>query len=97
MNNPIPQCATDSPEWAFRAVEIINDLQRRCDNLAVEHAALLIKHNALRSSIEWWIECSEGYDEHGWGFWLDDDATEELSATCNAAWTEVERTLEKTK
>ena len=28
MNNPIPQCATDSPEWAFRAVEMINDLQR---------------------------------------------------------------------
>ena len=29
MNNPIPQCSPDSPEWAFRAVEIINDLQRR--------------------------------------------------------------------
>lgn len=29
MNNPLLQCATDSPEWAFRAVEMINDLQRR--------------------------------------------------------------------
>ena len=28
MNNPIPQCATDSPEWAFRAAGMINDLQR---------------------------------------------------------------------
>ena len=26
MNNPIPQCGTDSPEWAFRAVEMINRL-----------------------------------------------------------------------
>ena len=27
MNNPIPQCSPDSPEWAFRAAEMINELQ----------------------------------------------------------------------
>ena len=40
MNNPIPQCAVDSPEWVFQTVEMINGLQRRLDNLAVEHTAL---------------------------------------------------------
>ena len=40
MNNPIPQCATDSPEWAFRAVAMINDLQRRVKSLEVEVAYL---------------------------------------------------------
>ena len=79
MNNSIPQCATDSPEWAFRAVEMINRL------------------HALRDALIWWIECSEGYDPHGWGFWLEDDASEELAATCNAAWAELNRTLEATK
>lgn len=29
MNNPIPQCSPDSVEWAFRAVEMINELQDR--------------------------------------------------------------------
>ena len=36
MNNPIPQCATDSPEWAFRAVEMINELAKRVDRLEAE-------------------------------------------------------------
>ena len=51
MNNPLPQCSPDSPEWAFRAVEMINELQRRLDNLAVEHTALLTKHNALCEAV----------------------------------------------
>ena len=34
--NPIPQCATDSPEWAFRAVEMINDLAKRVHRLEAE-------------------------------------------------------------
>ena len=29
MNNPIPQCSHDSVEWAFRAMEMINELQDR--------------------------------------------------------------------
>lgn len=58
---------------------------------------LLASYNALRSALIWWLECSEGHDDHGWGFWLEDDATEELAATCNAAWAEVERTLEATE
>ena len=36
MNNPIPQCAPDSPEWAFRAVEMINELAKRVDRLEAE-------------------------------------------------------------
>lgn len=51
MNNPIPQCAVDSPEWVFQTVEMINGLQRRLDNLAVEHTALLTKHNALCEAV----------------------------------------------
>ena len=34
MNNPIPQCSPDSPEWAFRAAEMINELQDRYGTLA---------------------------------------------------------------
>lgn len=79
MNNPIPQCATDSPEWAFRAVEMINGLL------------------ALREAVEWWIDCSEGHDENGWGFWIEDDASEELAATCNVAWAAVLHTMEATR
>ena len=40
MNNPIPQCSPDSPEWAFRAVEMINDLQRRVYELEKDVAYL---------------------------------------------------------
>ena len=40
MINPIPQCSPDSPEWAFRAAEMINELQRRVMALEVEIAYL---------------------------------------------------------
>ena len=33
MSNPIPQCSPDSPEWAFRAVEMINRLHALRDAL----------------------------------------------------------------
>ena len=36
MNNPIPQCSPDSPEWAFRAVKMINELAKRVDRLEAE-------------------------------------------------------------
>ena len=51
MNNPIPQCSPDSPEWVFQTVEMINELQRRSDNLAVEHTTLLTKYNALCEAV----------------------------------------------
>ena len=51
MNNPIPQCSPDSPEWALQTVEMINELQRRSDNLAVEHTTLLTKYNALCEAV----------------------------------------------
>lgn len=79
MDNPIPQCAADSPEWAFRAVEMINRL------------------HALRDALIWWMECSECFETNSWGIWIEDNASEELAATCNAAWAEVLRTLEETK
>ena len=51
--------------------------------------------NALRSALIWWIECSEGFDSNGWGFWLNHEATEELKITCNSAWNEVLTTLNR--
>ena len=104
MNNPIPQCAVDSPEWVFQPIEMINMLQHHWDSLAVEsdrlaveHAALIVKHNALRSALEWWMECTEGFEPNGWTFWLMDEAMDELLVTCKAAWDEMLRALEKTK
>ena len=48
MNNPIPQCATDSPEWAFRAVEMINELATSVDRLEADLDAL---RDALRDAM----------------------------------------------
>lgn len=53
--------------------------------------------DALRDALLWWIECSDSFRPSGWGFWLRDDATDELGETENAAWDEVLRTLEETK
>ena len=64
---------------------------------AFQATAMINRLVSLRDALIWWIECSEGHDDHGWCFWLEDDATEELAATCNAAWAEVEQALEKTK
>lgn len=41
---------------------------------------------AMREALLWWIECSECFEPN-----------EELAAICNAAWAEVERTLEATE
>ena len=79
MNNPIPQCAPDSPEWAFRATEMINAL------------------TSLRDALEWWMECTEGFEPNVWTFWLMDEAMDELLVTCQAAWDEMLRALEETK
>ena len=47
----------------------------------------------LKEAVRWEIECADGFSENGWGFWLEDDASEELCATYNAAWREVEGLL----
>ena len=52
MNNPIPLCATDSPEWAFRAVEMINELQDRYDALREAVANTLIIYDRMASALK---------------------------------------------
>lgn len=47
----------------------------------------------LKEAVRWEIECADGVSENGWGFWLGDDASEELCATYNAAWRDVEGLL----
>ena len=52
MSNPIPQCATDSPEWAFRAVEMINELQDRYDALREAVANTLIIYDRMAPALK---------------------------------------------
>ena len=33
VTNPIPECSPDSPEWAFRAVAMINERDKRIEKL----------------------------------------------------------------
>ena len=52
MSNPIPQCAPDSPEWAFRAVEMINELQDRYNALREAVANTLIIYDRMAPSLK---------------------------------------------
>lgn len=45
----------------------------------------------LKDAVRWEIECADWVAEYGWSFGLGDDAMEELCATYNAAWREVEK------
>ena len=56
----------------------------------------LAKLEALREALVWWDECSTFIDS-ALVFWFGDDSTNELVATNNAAWAEVERLLQETE
>ena len=45
------------------------------------------KLGALREAVAWEMECSGALSEHyGWGFWVNDEANDELVASYKAAW-----------
>ena len=51
------------------------------------------KLDELRERVAWMLECATGYEANGWAFWLDDDASNELCDSYNAAWKAVEELL----
>lgn len=95
--NPIPDCTPDSPEWAFRAVAMINERDRRI-------AEMEASYNALREAVAWERECeafpqsviwNSGYflrQRHGKDYF--DSVWKELRETGKLARAEVERLLE---
>ena len=45
------------------------------------------KLDAIREAVAWEMECSEALSEYfGWGFWVNDAASDELVESYEAAW-----------